>query len=349
MLKMVIVSVLVMAASCNDPRAVVTDIIHPDGSITRKIEIKNNENKLSVSNVQIPYDSSWSVKDSLEINEKGDTTWVRRAEKLFKSADELNNDYKADSSYNKGISRRIALTRKFRWFHTDFKFAEIIDKKMKYGYPASDFLNKEELTWFYSPEGVRDKEMTSSDSLKFKALNDSVNKKNESWFIRNFVSGWINEFANLYNEKAGTGVDIDSLKAREDELFKITVRYSDEKGGFDSLWNEGIIIKEFIGKANAVKYREEADSALNLVTETIFEDFRNYDVRIVMPGRVTGSNGFIDSVKALLWPVKSDYFLTQTYEMWAESKVPNSWAWIVSALFVLFVFAGIIMTRKGKG
>jgi hypothetical protein len=40
--------------------------------------------------------------------------------------------------------------------------------------------------------------------------------------------------------------------------------------------------------------------------------------------------------------VKSDYFLTEPYEMWAESKIPNGWAWIVSGLFIVFVIAGVI-------
>jgi hypothetical protein len=62
-----------------------------------------------------------------------------------------------------------------------------------------------------------------------------------------------------------------------------------------------------------------------------------------MPGKLTSTNGFIDSSQILIWPVKSDYFLTESYEMWAESRVPNAWAWIVSVLFLLFVLAGVII------
>ena len=68
-----------------------------------------------------------------------------------------------------------------------------------------------------------------------------------------------------------------------------------------------------------------------------------------MPGKLTGTNGFIDSSKVLLWPVKSDYFLTEPYEMWAESKIPNTWAWIVSGLFLLFVLTGVIIRIIKKG
>jgi hypothetical protein len=82
-LKLIISVALVMAASCNDPETVVTNIVHRDGSVTRRIEMKNIENKFEVSDLQVPFDITWIVKDSLEINENADTIWVKRAEKLF--------------------------------------------------------------------------------------------------------------------------------------------------------------------------------------------------------------------------------------------------------------------------
>ena len=347
--KIVVAIALIMTASCNEPETVVTDIIHPDGSVTRRIEMKNEENKFSVSNVQVPYDDTWIVKDSLEVNEKGDTIWVKRAEKLFKSSDEINRDYKADSSYNRGISRSAAFSKKFKWFHTNYRFAEKIDRKLKHGYPVSDFLNKEELSWFYLPEDVRNKKENSQDSLKFNALKDSVRKKSDMWFTRNFISEWINEFGRLTNEKSSPGIDVESLKAREDEFMKVIEKINEREENFDSLWNTGTILRDYIGEANAVKFKPEADSALKISTNSLFISFRNYTIKIIMPGKVTGTNGFIDSTQVLLWPVQSDYFLTEPYEMWAESKVPNLWAWIVSGLFVLFAFTGVLVTRKGKG
>ncbi len=34
------------------------------------------------------------------------------------------------------------------------------------------------------------------------------------------------------------------------------------------------------------------------------------------------------------------------YEMWAESQVNNYWAWIISALFILFVITGFVIRSK---
>jgi hypothetical protein len=140
-------------------------------------------------------------------------------------------------------------------------------------------------------------------------------------------------------------MSFEALKAREDEFVKIVEGSGDK---FDSLWTNGILLKEFIGEANALKYKVEADSAIEIVTENVLFDFSDYTQRIIMPGKVIGTNGFIDSTKVLLWPVKSDFFLTQQYEMWAESKTPNRWTWIVSGIFLVFVLAGIIFRMIKK-
>lgn len=345
-LKLVVSLALVMATSCNGPETVVTNIVHPDGSVTRRIEMKNHENKFEVSDLQVPFDSTWIIRDSLEINGEGDTIWVKSAEKLFANVDEINRFYQTDSGANKDISRHAEFRKKFKWFNTEYNFSEIIDKKMLYGYPVSDFLNQEELKWFYSPDNLIEEKKNGPDSLKFKAFSDTIDNKTERWTMKCLVSEWIGEFSKLTGEKAKGDMSMESLKQREDEFAGIVERSGDK---FDSLWSNGILLKEFIGEDNALKYEIEADSAGNLATDHLFITFDGYAVRTIMPGKVTATNGFIDSSGILLWPVKSDYFLTEPYEMRAESKVPNRWAWIVSGLFLLFVVTGIIIKKKGKG
>ncbi|NLJ43767.1 MAG: hypothetical protein GX431_08910 [Bacteroidales bacterium] len=177
------------ALSCNEPRTIVTNIVYKDGSIRRKIEMKSSENKFNVSDLQVPFDSTWTIKDSLEIS--GDD--------------------------------------------------------------------------------------------------------------------------------------------------------------FDSLWTNGFIISELLGKENSLRFRMEADSAANIAVSRLLPTFSDYTVRAIMPGRLTGTNGFVDSAGIILWPVKSDYFLTEQYVMKAKSRVINIWAWIVSGLFLVFVFSGVVIREKRKG
>ena len=345
-LKLIVAAVLVLIASCNQPETVVTNIVHPDGSVTRKIEVKNLENKFDISGLQVPFDNSWFITDTLELNKNGDTVWVRRAEKLFKNVDEINRDYKTDSSYNKIAARSTKFGKRFRWFHTEYKFAEKIDKRMEYGYPVKEFLNEEELLYFYSPESIINEKQNGPDSLKYKALRDSVTRKTDLWMIKCAVSEWIGDFAKLIEKIPGNDITFESLKSRENEYAGYLNNVVDD---FDSLWENGYILREFIGEANSRKYMAEADSAMTLALDELLPRFQDYSVRIAMPGKVTGSNGFFDTKDVLYWPVSGDYFASEDYEMWAESRKPNRWAWIASGVFVLFVFTGILSTKKGKG
>ncbi len=344
-LKLAIAFILVMIISCDEPETMVTDIVHPDGSVTRKIEMKNIVNKFETKDIQVPFDTTWIVKDSLMIVDNKDTIWFKRAEKLFRNVAEINTAYAADSGSNRGIPRRAEFKKTFKWFNTEYRFAEIIDMIVMNGYPVSDFLNPEELRWFYSPESVIKEKAQGPDSTKYKALDDTVSKKTDHWIVKCLVSEWSAAFVRLTEGKRGKDLTAESLKAREGDLVKLV-----EQGEhiLDSLWNYGIITGQFLGEENAEKFRTEADSAVTIASENVFKDFNDYTIRIIMPGKLIGTNGFIDSTGIMLWPVKSDYFLTQSYEMWAESKTANKWAWVVTGIFLLFVLGGIIFKTVRK-
>ncbi len=344
--KLVVSFILLFIVSCNDPETTVTDNVHPDGSVTRKIEMKSKEQdkqkRFKLSDIQVPVDNSWNLRDSCEIDDKGDTTWVRRGEKLFKSVNEINTAYSTDSGSNKAFARHAGFKRSFKWFNTEYRFSEKLDKRLSFGYPVKDFLNNDELRYFYSPETVQNNFLAGTDSLKYKALRDSVKFKTDKWTANNMVSEWIGEFSKLTANNADSDMSLKSLKSREDELAQLILK-ADK--GLDSLWTNGILLREFIGETNAQKYKTEADTALSVITNRIFADFKNYSVKIVMPGKLIGSNGFIDSTKKMTWPVISDYFLTEPYEMWAESKTTNIWAWVVSGIFLLFVLSGVVIKK----
>src|SRR5674476_165122 len=264
---MLVVSLMLLfTVSCNDPETIVTNFVHPDGSITRKIEMRSIEGdtqkRFNKSDIQVPLDSSWKIKDSCEVDEKGDTIYVRRAEKLFKNMEEINQAYSADSGSNKSIARKAEFKKSFKWFNTEFRFSERIDKRLSFGYPVKNFLNNEELLYFYSPEVLQNNNTDGPDSIKYRTLRDSVKYKTDRWTAKNMVSEWIGQFSNLTSTaKADTGMSLKNLKSREDKFVRLILK---EDKGLDSLWKNGIILREFIGEQNALKYKTEADSALSI-------------------------------------------------------------------------------------
>jgi hypothetical protein len=344
-LRITVTMIVLLVISCDEPETIVTNYVHPDGSVTRKIEMRFVKNEFNPKDYQVPFDTSWRVKDSIEISEKGDTTWVKKAEKTFPDAASITSAYKNDTAVNSGFDRSVYFEKHFRWFNTEYRFAEKVGKIMQHGYPVSDYLSGDELQWFYSPQELRDKQMNSADSLKYKHFSDTIDKKTEKWMVESVFSEWIAGFSNLTAGKGSENV-IGDLKSREKELSEMILERYIEK--WDSLWEHGIILNDLIGKDNAEKFRTEADSSMGIAIKELMPDFRDYKVSTVMPGRLTGTNGFSDSTGVLLWPVTSDLFLTQDYEMWAESKTSNTWAWVISAVFIGFVLTGLaIRIKKG--
>jgi len=346
-LKLVAAFVIMLAASCNEPETTVTNIVHADGSVTRRVEMRNSENKFKFSSLQVPVDSTWTISDSMAVGEKGDTSWFRRAEKLFSSAEELNLSYRNDSSYNKGLARSAEFRRRFKWFNTEYRFSESIGNTLAHGYPLGRFMNNEQLEWYYSPGPVNEKRILGADSIKYMALQDSVNSREEFWIMSSLCSEFIAEFAQLLEKSKSDTLVAVKLKENEDSLIAFLKKWEDQN--IDETWLADTILEKFAGKGTSKSFSAETDSAINITVDKVLADFKEYSVRINMPGKLVKTNGFSDNSRVVLWPVRSEFFLAEPYEMWAVSRVAHPWAWIVSALFVLFVLKGIIVKIKKEG
>jgi hypothetical protein len=341
--RLVMFLVLAAAVSCDEPDTVVTDVVHPDGSIARKIEMRNSSNKFEKKELQLPFDSTWVVRDTCEVDPKGDTTWIKTAEKLFSGVEEINREYQDDSSINGKYSRFSVFRKKFRWFYTEYRFGEVIDKRVETDYPLACFLNPVEHDYFYAPDFLKYSREHGPDSIRFRQIADTVEKKKEDWSTKIFASIWARELGRLTDGKIWTDSDTGALKAAERKTISVIDKNRDK---FDSLWSAGVLQRRIIGDSLGVLYRNEADSAFDFTLNEFLADFRSYSVRIVMPGKLIGTNGYMDSTKTLIWPVNSDFFLTDRYEMWAESRTTNTWAWILSVLFLSFVVIGLLIQKS---
>ena len=328
--------------SCGEPETTVKNIVHADGSVTRQIEIRSSGSEINDFDIQVPYDSTWKISDTIDITNGKDTTWIRMAEKTFRDAGEINELYKNGKSANSRIERSAHFKKQFRWFFTTVRFSEQLENTLKYGYPVNDYLSDEELEYFYLPDNISFDKDNGPDSARYKLINTNIENKCEEWMSESIVSEWIEEFSNIMGSRAGEDISRDSLKIRAKRTGKNLLEMS------DSLLNSTLL-----GNKDLEKYKIEIDSANNIV-ENRFDPqitFEKYNVKFSMPGKVIATNGFIDSIGEIAWPVKSDYFFTEPYEMWAEAKMTNVWAWIVSGFFVFFVVLGLFIRswRKKQG
>ena len=335
-LKFLLIAIMLLVFSCGNPETTVTDIIHPDGSITRHIEMRGSDNKFDPEDIQVPYDSTWHIRDTIEIENGKDTIWIRTAEKGFSDADEITSLYGSGRNSNPKITRSALFLKRFRWFFSTMKFAEKVDNTFRYGYPVEEYLSDEELDYFYLPDNICKEKESGPDSTVYKELSKRISEKVERWMSFSIISEWIEEFSAIMGDNADEDVTRESLRSREELASKLV------SDGSDSL-----IFSTLLGDRNYEKFSVEADSATRVIEDRFDAQFSfvGYNVKFIMPGKVISTNGFIDSSGVISWPVKAEYFFTSPYEMWAESKLTNIWAWIISGIFLLFVIAGLFIRR----
>lgn len=337
-----------MLLSCEEYETVVINTVHQDGSITRQVIMRNNDkNEFNPSKYKVPVDSTWNTAITIEISDENDTTWIMTADKLFMNTDELNKEYLAHNGTNKQLKRSTEFRKQYRWFTTVFRFSEKVEKTMDVNCPVSDFLNPEELNFFYLPISVQKALENGADSVKTKEMINKIEDQTGKWYFTCLTRKGLLTLYDLLSVKPGISVTKEGIMSKETTIVDLAVEDT----------NEDTLLMIAFGEDFYYANKIEMDSTLSLIDSLFSNSFNteSYDVRINMPGSLISTNGYLDVdkntdiEKGLLWTVTGEYFLSEDYEMWAESKINNYYAWVISALFGLFVLTGFFIYFRKRG
>ncbi|MBN1388248.1 MAG: hypothetical protein JW965_07360 [Bacteroidales bacterium] len=333
----VMVSLFMMIlSSCEGPDALVINLVQKDGSVTRKIILTYNKDEFDLNNCQVPVDSTWDISRTYDVSADGDTTYTLTAIREFESVKDINVLYNEYEGSNPGLKRTAEFQRKFRWFNTVYHYIEHVDRALE-GIPPKDFFTGEEINYFYMPEKLVNAAIEGPDSTYLKeSVMKPLEEKTEQWLGRSLVRAFVNKIIDTVSVNPQIKIDTGQIYLKEERIAaSILFNEMEEQQVIDSLLGSGVY---------------SANSALNdtLLSE-IEDEFSvalntdSYLIQTIMPGELTATNGYIDEDGNVLWEVKGDVILSSDYDMWAESKIVNLWAWIVTGAFLLFVIAGLIV------
>jgi len=352
----IVMGIMMLLFSCGYETHVI-NMVHADGSVTRRVIMKGGEPEFDPAEYRVPVDSTWQIEISADTSGEGESEWILTAEKHFTGVEEINEAYRADSGVNRDLHRSAGFSRRFRWFTTTFRFSETVRPILSVSCPVSDFLNEEELAFLYLPEKVREGLLEGKDSVMYRELEKRTDSIGEIWMWTSFVRQWTEVFYDNFGGTPGLSVSREEMHSMEGRLMEQIIadsRNEQEEGGEDD--ELARILIPVLGEPFYREFRTEIDSAGSMM-EAMIEPFistAGYTMEIRMPGKVIASNGYTgtgaetEGDKYLLWSVYGEYFLAEPYEMWVESQVSNYWTWIVTALFVLFVVAGLVLRRRKK-
>jgi hypothetical protein len=327
---------LSMLQGCDEPETIVTNIVHRDGSVTRQVEMRSS-NEIDPNSYRVPVDSTWVTKKSIEVSPEGDTTWVMIAEKIFPDTDGINAEYRTGEDVNSYAVRSASFSRKFRWFVTLFRFAERVERTIQGGRPLTDYLNEDEMEFFVLPGSVSEELLSGGDSLVYQAISDRIDSLMYGWVMQGLVSGFVHNATELFNDEGAVIEIIDGFRSKEKELIELYTFEVD----LDSL------IPLVFKREYDAGYGHIIDSAIAVLSEgmDMHWSIRSYTLKTVMPGKLKGGNGYYTSSGEIAWQMKSELFLFDDFEFWAESYRQNIWAWILSGTFVLIAVSGLIFRR----
>jgi hypothetical protein len=315
--------------SCVGPETTVTNTVNRDGSILRRVEMSNTENKFLKQQLRVPVDSTWTFIDSISVSEKGDTTWYRSAEKVFADADAINQAYRCDSGANRNVARTAFFERRFRWFTTTYYFSETCGKSLLNALPAEKFLSVEEIGFMNLPRKVKIDLLNGADSAKYRILRDTLDENSDIWFARSVISEWIEAAGTLCMAAGKDSLTTAILRSHEDDFFKQLGQNAEFGAGCDSVLGAGVY----------EVFKTELDSAKVLAEEKfdLSFSFSEYTLQVVMPSEIISTNGYRAPDGGISWPVSGELFLNTDYIMYAKSRSINYWAIIITLLLAVIM------------
>ncbi len=344
---------LMLLSGCKDYRIKVLNNVNRDGSVLRNVIVtRETDEEFNFANFTVPVDSSWTFSDSMSISEDQDTTWFLYADKLFSDVAKINFAYdNADTAVNFWLDRSADFNKKFRWFTTTYRFSERVERLMDVEVRMEDYLEKEELRHYYLPESIATELENGIDSTYYETLNDSIEAKSEYWLMTGIIRQWALNLETLTAGQLEEFFPEGTWKKVEDAF----IRQAKIPGFMDDFVPDSLLTV-ILGEQFVQNFQLELDSAEALLEEVFgyYMEVASYDMEIRMPGTITGTNGYLltsgdeNETPGILWTVEGDYFLAADYNMWVESQVKNTWAWYVSAGFLLFVILGLLRFRKRK-
>ncbi|MDR1091317.1 MAG: hypothetical protein LBL79_09600 [Prevotella sp.] len=338
----------ILMASCESYYRVVTTL-DSDGKAYREIYTKGDSAFIAGDMSKNPYlfdISDWDIVRLDTVNKYdffGKEAEINvKVKKTVASIDLFSKSLRYGEDKKSFAAPEESLSKKFRWFYTNYKFAGVY-KKVTCEVPVSidKYLTKEE-----------QKIWSQGDFSKYKALNGSelndrlgdLESKFMEWYSRNSFEMSLTGIKK-YSDKNIPDTD-------KDIIYKQILAY--DQTAYPDITPESICkAMDMFYKTNSYsrlydsqkeeidKVFDEADSFINILGNVI-----RYE--LVVPGEIIESNSPMISSGILTWKIDGVRLLFDDYTLTAEYRIVNVWAFIVSGLIVVIAIFSCLLLMKKK-
>ena len=306
--------------------------VHPNGQIDKTIILEGDSTSILQTFIPAVKDDSWYRK--WEVIE--DDEHRLSLTKSFNNFRDFNSAMNPHDSLPK-IRVRAELNKKFRWFFSYIDYEEFL-------LPNNPF---DRLDW---------KEFLSVDEAELIAMDEeerendprySVSnwKETEAQFERYLYRSGFEEFYHYFKNAAKNSpeseISIDLLESKKEEIYDKMLSKGNLEETDDFLEHFSAVLDstgvEIIVKNNSA-FIGYFGTKIDFFNECLDD---NYFFSIKMPGLLIDTNSEQIEGSTLSWEVDFFDFYFNGLEMKAESRIINTWAFVVAGVVVLALFIGL--------
>jgi hypothetical protein len=331
--------------------------VSADGSCERTFVVGADSGHAPLTRLPLPADSSWTIRW-----EKQDTLrregFIWTASKRYPTLAALSMDTVVPAQPGK-IRISIEADRSFRWFYTYIHYRETYHRFAPIDrVPPTAVLTPEEIKRFSAGEE-----------------NDTLKGKVEEWKHRNIADLFFCTLDTLNEAMASSGISAGMLRAhREDLLLKLSARkeineslseylpsvtmkdlFQDSTFALTTHGLEAMrrLFVKSLGteSARALPVGEAWTKTMTTFFQTSMEeaggDFENI---VTLPGLFLDTNSGTLNGNTANWSFTRDQLELMDYAMYAESRVVNTWAFIVTGVIAVGFSLLLLLPhfRRGK-
>jgi hypothetical protein len=348
----------ILIAACGTDYTITTRI-NPDGSCEREMVARIDSSDLEEDIFIIPIDSSWTRNTKMEHDStKNKTIAIVTVSKKYASVKDMNMEFHQTDENTERPNAKVYLKKKFRWFHTKYRYEETYVQQFPFrSFPVYNYLSEEELqVLIFEDEESDSIYFIGKDSTERKQIKEELDNKFNDYIADNIIEEFYQELI-LISEK--TNVEFFRTLDLPQEKEKIFRELKTCSTCFDDGGDDASV--DTLLKLLDSKYGTRAFSALinndSLAFETYCKKMKtdcydnlidDFEHNLDLPGTLLNTNApkLIDGKPN--WKFEGGVFIFADYNMWAESKKTNRWAFIVTIIIIILSFSMLLFRRRKK-
>lgn len=242
------------------------------------------------------------------------------------------------------VTSETALSKRFKWFYTDYTFTEIFAGwQDNFNIPLTDYVTADEASFWFTGYPELTRGWTGKEIADF---TSELQEKIEAWSLAMVWDIYFNTIAHFYDDLKNPPVDRETFLASRDTVIKMA--FDRDVQFFDD--DRDDLLEEYF-KSDAFSKIDLNEDKYDLYSNTLY--YRSLGMTILkvdytlrMPGRVTDTGrGTVGDDGSLMYRFDGGFISPGDYTITATSRCVNVWAFLLSGLVLVIAVGSFFIKR----